>query len=262
MRIVRFADAAGECHHGIIEGEQIRVAIGDLFAGLEPTARYVPLAGARLLAPLEPVNVLAIGRNYKAHAEEWGGGLPGAPVMFMKATSSVIGPEADVVLPRIAPHRVDAEAELAVVIGKAARDVSEARALDHVLGYTCANDVSARDCQRADEQWCRAKSFDTFCPLGPWIETELDPAACTIRGRVGGDTLQDSHTGLLVFSVTYLISYLSSGMTLQPGTVILTGTPGGVGSARTPPRYLKPGELLEVEIGGIGTLRNRVVPTP
>jgi 2-keto-4-pentenoate hydratase/2-oxohepta-3-ene-1,7-dioic acid hydratase in catechol pathway len=258
MKIVRFANAAGQPCHGLVEGETIRVAAGDLFRGLEPTARTVPLAGTRLLAPLAPVNVLAIGRNYKAHAEEWGGGLPRSPIMFMKATSSVIGPEAEVILPRIAPRAVDFEAELAVVIGRSARGVSEARALDCVLGYTCANDVSARDCQRGDEQWCRGKSFDTFCPLGPWIETELDPSGCAIRGRVGGETLQDASTALLVFSVPYLISYLSAGMTLLPGTVILTGTPGGVGSARQPPRFLKPGDTMEVEIGGIGVLRNRV----
>ena len=258
MKIVRFANATGQPCHGLVEGETIRVAAGDLFRGLEPTARTVPLAGTRLLAPLAPVNVLAIGRNYKAHAEEWGGGLPRSPIMFMKATSSVIGPEAEVILPRIAPRAVDFEAELAVVIGRSARGVSEARALDCVLGYTCANDVSARDCQRGDEQWCRGKSFDTFCPLGPWIETELDPSGCAIRGRVGGETLQDASTALLVFSVPYLISYLSAGMTLLPGTVILTGTPGGVGSARQPPRFLKPGDTMEVEIGGIGVLRNRV----
>ena len=258
MKIVRFANAAGQPCHGLVEGETIRVAAGDLFRGLEPTARTVPLAGTRLLAPLAPVNVLAIGRNYKAHAEEWGGGLPRSPIMFMKATSSVIGPEAEVILPRIAPRAVDFEAELAVVIGRSARGVSEARALDCVLGYTCANDVSARDCQRGDEQWCRGKSFDTFCPLGPWIETELDPSGCAIRGRVGGETLQDASTALLVFSVPNLISYLSAGMTLLPGTVILTGTPGGVGSARQPPRFLKPGDTMEVEIGGIGVLRNRV----
>jgi 2-keto-4-pentenoate hydratase/2-oxohepta-3-ene-1,7-dioic acid hydratase in catechol pathway len=262
MKIVRFLDAAGEPCHGFVEGDRIRVAAGDLFDGLAPTARTVPLAGTRLLAPLAPVNVLAIGRNYKAHAEEWGGGVPRAPVMFMKATSSVIGPEADVVLPGIAPRAVDFEAELAVVIGRAARNVGEAQALDYVLGYTCANDVSARDCQRGDEQWCRGKSFDTFCPLGPWIETELDPSGCTIRGRVGGETLQDANTAQLIFNVPYLISYLSAGMTLLPGTVILTGTPGGVGSARQPPRYLKPGEVMEVKIGGIGVLRNRVVAAP
>jgi 2-keto-4-pentenoate hydratase/2-oxohepta-3-ene-1,7-dioic acid hydratase in catechol pathway len=259
MKIVRFIDAERRVYLGIVEGDVIRIATGDLYAGLQATDRSVPLAGTTLLAPLAPVNILAIGRNYKAHAEEWGGGLPKSPILFIKATSSVVGPDAEVVLPGIAPNAVDYEAELAVVIGKTARNVSEADALKHVLGYTCANDVSARDCQRADEQWCRAKSFDTFCPLGPWIETELDPSQCAIRCRVSGEMLQDSNTALLVFNVPFLIRFLSAGMTLLPGTVILTGTPGGVGSARTPPRFLKPGDVTEVEVSGIGILRNRIV---
>ncbi len=258
MKIVRFETGDGCIQHGVIEGDTIRVAEGDLFTGLEPTADCVPLSGTRLLAPLVPVSILAIGRNYKAHAEEWGGGLPKAPIMFMKAVSSVAAPGAAIGLPDVAPEAVDMEAELAVVIGRAARHVSEAKALEYVLGYTCANDVSARDCQRTDEQWCRAKSFDTFCPLGPWIETELDPAHCVIRGRLSGETLQDSNTAMLIYSVPYLIRYLSAGMTLLPGTVILTGTPGGVGSARQPPRFLKPGDTAEVDIEGIGVLRNPV----
>jgi 2-keto-4-pentenoate hydratase/2-oxohepta-3-ene-1,7-dioic acid hydratase in catechol pathway len=259
MRIARFLDAGGTVRVGLVEGDRVRLATGNLFAGLTATAVSLPLAEVRLLAPIDPVNILAIGRNYKAHAEEWGGGLPRAPVMFMKATTSVTGPDAEVVLPAIAPRAVDFEAELAVVIGRTARGVDRAEALDYVLGYTCANDISARDCQRGDEQWCRGKSFDTFCPLGPWIETELDPAACAIRGRVDGEVYQDASTSLLVFDVPYLISYLSAGMTLLPGTVILTGTPGGVGSARQPPRYLKAGAVTEVEIAGIGLLRNRIV---
>ena len=259
MRNARFMDAGEIVRIGLVEGDRVRLATGNLFAGLTATDVSLPLADVRLLAPIEPVNILAIGRNYKAHAEEWGGGLPAAPVMFMKTTTSVTGPGADVVLPAIAPHAVDFEAELAVVIGRTARAVSRAEALDYVLGYTCANDISARDCQRGDEQWCRGKSFDTFCPLGPWIETELDPAGCAIQGRVDGEVFQDASTSLLVFDVPYLISYLSAGMTLLPGTVILTGTPGGVGSARQPPRYLQPGSVTEVEIEGLGILRNRIV---
>lgn len=258
MKIVRFETGDGCIQHGVIEADAIRVAEGDPFAGLTLTPQRVPLAGTCLLAPLAPVSILAIGRNYQAHAEEWGGELPQAPIMFMKAVSSVTAPDAAIVLPDVAPGAVDMEAELAVVIGRTARNVPEAEALEYVLGYTCANDVSARDCQRADEQWCRAKSFDTFCPLGPWIETELDPAHCAIRGRLSGETLQDSNTAMLIFSVPYLIRYLSAGMTLLPGTVILTGTPGGVGSARQPPRFLKPGDATEVEIEGIGVLRNPV----
>ena len=259
MKIVRFYDAKLGVRHGFVENEAICVAEGGLFSGLRPTAERIPLEGVRLLAPLDPVNILAIGRNYKAHAEEWGGSLPKAPILFIKATTALVGPDDDVVLPALAPNAVDFEAELAVVIGRSARHVSEADALDYVLGYTCANDVSARDCQRGDEQWCRGKSFDTFCPLGPWIETEFDPADSPIQGRVNGETLQNANTGLLVFNVPFLIRYLSAGMTLLPGTVILTGTPGGVGSARTPPRFLKAGDVMEVEVSGIGTLRNRAV---
>ena len=154
---------------------------------------------------------------------------------------------------------MDFEAELAVVIGKPARRVSEADALDCVLGYTCANDVSARDCQAGDGQWARSKSFDTFGPLGPWIETELDPANLRIRGRLNGRTMQEANTSQMLFSVRSVISYLSRGMTLLPGTVLLTGTPAGVGFARKPPVWLKPGDSYEVEIEGIGTLRNPVV---
>ncbi len=169
------------------------------------------------------------------------------------------GPGAAIVIPRVAPGEIDYEAELAVVIGKAARTVKAKDALGYVLGYTCANDVSARDCQRDDGQWCRAKSFDTFAPLGPWIETELDARDLAIRCRVNGQTLQDARTSLLVFDVPYLIEYLSAGMTLLPGTVISTGTPAGVGFARTPPIWLHAGDTVEVEIEKIGILKNPVV---
>ena len=258
MRIVRFAHG-GRVRYGIHEGERIVLAEGDPFAGLKPTKTALPAADVRLLAPVVPVNLLAMGRNYREHAAEGGDALPAAPLLFIKATSAVMGPGDPIVLPPVAPDAVDYEAELAVVIGKEARRVSERDALDHVLGYTCANDVSARDCQAADGQWARAKSFDTFAPLGPWIETELDPQACGIRCRVNGQTLQDSHTSLMIFGVAYIISYLSAGMTLLPGTVLLTGTPAGCGFARKPPVWLKAGDTAEVEIDGIGVLRNPVV---
>lgn len=258
MRIVRFA-RDGRIEYGIHEGERIVVAEGDPFAGLRPTKTDLPAAGIRLLAPVSPPNLLAMGRNYREHAEEGGDDLPQAPLLFIKATSAVMGPGDPIVLPPVAPGAVDYEAELAVVIKKETRGVSEREALDCVLGYTCANDVSARDCQAADGQWARAKSFDTFAPLGPWIETELDPQACGIRCRVNGRTLQDSHTSLMVFGVAYIISYLSAGMTLLPGTVLLTGTPAGCGFARKPPVWLEAGDTVEVEIDGIGVLRNPVV---
>jgi 2-keto-4-pentenoate hydratase/2-oxohepta-3-ene-1,7-dioic acid hydratase in catechol pathway len=258
MRIVRFKGKAGEIRYGIHEGDRIAVADGDPFSGLRRTGGSLPVTEVKLLAPVTPPNILAIGRNYKEHAQEDGSDLPKAPLLFMKATSAVIAPGDPIVIPRAAPDEVDYEAELAVVIGKAARNVLEEEALEYVLGYTCANDVSARDCQRNDGQWVRGKSFDTFAPLGPWIETELDPGNLAIRCRLNGKTLQDSSTSLLVFGVPYLIAYFSAGMTLLPGTVISTGTPAGVGFARKPPVWMRAGDVVEVEIDKIGVLRNPV----
>ncbi|MDD3928099.1 MAG: fumarylacetoacetate hydrolase family protein, partial [bacterium] len=165
----------------------------------------------------------------------------------------------DILLPKMAPHEVDYEAELAIVIGRTCRNVPEYEALDYVLGYTCGNDVSARDCQmKQDTQWARAKSFDTFCPLGPWIETELDPDGLDIVSRLNGETMQSSNTSDMLFDCRYLVSYCSRIATLQPGTVIMTGTPSGVGFSRKPPVFLRPGDKIEVEIEGIGTLCNGV----
>jgi 2-keto-4-pentenoate hydratase/2-oxohepta-3-ene-1,7-dioic acid hydratase in catechol pathway len=206
-----------------------------------------------------PPNILCIGRNYADHATELGNDLPKAPLLFMKATTALNDPDVDVVLPAAAPGQVDYESELAVVIGTRARQVGEQDALAHVLGYTCANDVSARDAQTGDGQWARAKSFDTFCPLGPWIETEFDPADALVRGRLNGVVRQEARTSQLIFSVPAIISYLSRSLTLLPGTVILTGTPAGCGFGRKPPLWLQPGDVYEVEIAGIGTLRNRFV---
>ncbi len=258
MRIVRFAHA-GRVAYGIHEGERIVVAKGDPLTGLAPTKVTVSAAETRLLAPIAPPNLLALGRNYREHAQEGGDALPKAPLLFIKATSAVTAPGDPIVVPSVAPSQVDYEAELAVVIKKEARKVSEREALSYVLGYMCANDVSARDCQNSDGQWARGKSFDTFAPLGPWIETELEPQNCGIRCRVNGRTLQNSHTSLMVFGVAYVISYLSAGMTLLPGTVILTGTPAGCGFAQKPPVWLVAGDTVEIEIDGIGVLRNPVV---
>lgn len=263
MKIIRFEDAQGRVSHGKVSGDDLARAerlTGALFSGLEPTGETVEVA--RLLAPLEPPNILCIGLNYRRHADESKMAYPERPILFIKPTTTVIGPEAPIILPEIS-EEVDYECELAVVIGRAARDVSEAEALDYVLGYTGANDVSARDWQlRLDRQWARGKSFDTFCPLGPVLVTsdELpDPGTLRIRTRLSGELVQDSRTSDLIFSVPQLIAYLSRGMTLAPGTVILTGTPEGVGMGRTPPRWLRPGDICEIEIDGIGTLRNPVV---
>ena len=259
MKIARFADASGRVRSGIVREKAIEIVEGDALGPLTKTGESVALPEVRLLAPVVPVNLLCIGRNYKAHAEELGNDLPKAPLLFLKATTALNGPESDVMLPRVAPSQVDFESELAVVIGKSARDVPEENALEYVLGYACANDVSARDAQKGDGQWARGKSFDTFCPLGPWIETELDPADVGIRGRLNGELMQDGRTSQMIFSVPHLVSYLSRSLTLVPGTVILTGTPAGCGSGRKPPRWLKPGDVYEVEIEGVGTLRNRFV---
>lgn len=258
MRLVRFRDQAGQPRQGVVDGDQITVIQGSIFGSWQRMAERTALAGATLLAPVEPVNLLCIGRNYREHAAEGKNEVPSAPLLFIKATSAVIGPGETIRLPRIAPDNVDFEAELAVVIGRPARRVSPEAALDYVLGYTCANDVSARDVQRGDAQWARGKSFDTFAPLGPWIETEFDPRAARVQGRLNGRTMQDGNTAQMMFPVAELISYLSQGMTLLPGTVLLTGTPAGVGFARQPPVWLRPGDRYDVEIDGIGTLSNPV----
>ena len=262
MKIIRFADTNGNIGYGAALDAaltQARRLTDSPLAGGVPAGE--PVAVHRLLAPLEPTNILAIGLNYRRHAEESNMPVPERPILFIKPTSTVIGPEEAIVLP-VDSNEVDYEAELAIVIGRAARDVSEADALDYVLGYTCANDVSARDWQlRLDRQWARGKSFDTFCPLGPAIVTTDEipnPDALAIQMRVSGETLQSSQTSDLIFSVPEIIAYLSRGMTLLPGTIILTGTPEGVGMGRTPQRWLRPGDVCEVEVEGIGILRNLV----
>lgn len=259
MKLLRFDRGQGP-EHGQLQDETITVLAGCPWGGIEPTAETVALAQVRLLAPVDPPNVLALGLNYSPHATESKMALPDRPLLFLKATTSVIGPGEAIVLPAMAPAEVDYEAELCLVIGRPARHVSEAEALDYVLGYTCGNDVSARNCQlREDTQWARGKSFDTFCPLGPWIETELEPDAVRVTSRLNGQVMQDAGTEELIFNCRHLISYLSRAMTLLPGTVIMTGTPEGVGFVRQPPVYLQPGDVIEVEIEGIGTLSNPVV---
>lgn len=259
MRFCRFAQA-GRTEYGAIEGDVVEVLAGSPFGGVRKTGVSLRLADVRLCAPVEPPNVFAIGANYQDHIDETGSTRPERPLIFCKPTTAVIGPEEPIILPAMAPDEVDYEAELAVVVGRIAKRLTPAEALGAVFGFTCANDVSARDCQkRIDRQWTRAKGFDTFCPLGPWIETGLDPTNLRVRLRLNGRTMQEGSTMAMVFSVPYLISYLSQAFTLLPGTVILTGTPAGVGMARKPPVYLRAGDTTEVEIGGIGILRNPVV---
>ncbi len=259
MKIARFVADDGRTLVGQLVAERrARPLAGSLFGEL--TFAEDAIEVQRFLPPVEPPNIFAIGRNYRAHAAETGSRVPEQPLIFIKATTSVIGDGDEIVLPRSAPNEVDFEAELAIVIGRKAKAVSEAAALEHVLGYTCANDVSARDCQRNDKQWARAKGFDTFCPLGPWLVTadEIDPDDRIVRSWVNGELMQDGRTSEMMRSCRALVSYVSHQFTLLPGTLILTGTPAGVGMARTPPVFLKAGDRVAVEVAGIGRLTNVV----
>ncbi len=260
MKIARFLDSTDTERLGVpLPGDRARLLDGDLFAGLEPGTEEVDIS--RLLPPVHPPNIFGIGLNYRQHAAEGGRPVPEKPLIFMKATTSVIAAGQPIVLPASAPQEVDFEAELAVVIGRTARRVSEDDAPEHILGYTCVNDVTARDCQkRLDGQWTRAKGFDTFCPLGPWLVTadSFDPADVPVESLVNGELMQGGSTRDLVFDCPTLVSYLSHQFTLLPGTVICTGTPAGVGFARTPPVFLRPGDLVTVKVGGIGELTNSV----
>ena len=265
MRIARFEDPQGAVHHGIPKSaDRATRLVGhpcEPFIDSGETLRV-----ARWLAPVAPVNCFCIGLNYRAHAEETGAAIPEHPVVFMKPTTAVSPPGAPIPLPRACEHgpEVDYEAELAVVIGRAARDVPVERALEHVWGYTCANDVSARRWQKhaGGGQWVRGKSFDGFCPLGPVLVTadEIpDPQRLAITCDLNGERVQTGHTGDMIFGVAELIAFLSRDTTLLPGTLILTGTPPGVGFARTPPRFLADGDRVRVEIEGIGVLESPVV---
>ena len=258
MRIVRF-EAEGRVAFGVLEGDTVKALAGAPWERIRTSGKKYAFASVKLLAPVAPPDVIAIGLNYRRHADESGFKYPPAPVIFLKLAGSVTGPETDILLPAMAPTEVDYECELALVIGRTCRSVSEADALKYVLGCTCGNDVSARDCQtRLDSQWARGKSFETFCPLGPWIETDLDPDNQEIALVLNGTTMQASSTSDMIFSCRKLVSYCSRVCTLRPGTVIMSGTPAGVGFARKPQVFLKPGDTVEVRISGIGVLRNGV----
>ncbi|WP_336633191.1 MULTISPECIES: fumarylacetoacetate hydrolase family protein [unclassified Microbacterium] len=250
MRIVRFAHADA-IRFGIVDDTELVVLAGDpLFAGFETTGERVPLGEVALLAPVIPRSkIVCVGKNYRDHAAEMGGEAPAAPLLFLKPNTAVIGPGDAIVRPPQS-ERTDVEGELAVVIGRVAKNVTAEDALGHVFGYTIANDVTARDLQYADGQWARAKGFDTFCPLGPAIETDFDlEGPARIVTRVDGAVLQDGPISDMVHSVPEIIAYASAAFTLLPGDVILTGTPAGVGP-------FEAGQTVEVEITGLGTLRN------
>lgn len=250
MRIARVSYQGGIAF-GVIEDDWVAELGGPPIGEISFTGNRVPLADCRLLAPVLPSKIVAVGRNYAAHAAELGNEVPKEPLLFLKPSTAVIGPDEAIRKPAIV-QRLDHEAELAVVVQGLVRNADIETAERAILGYTCANDVSARDLQASDGQWTRAKGFDTFCPLGPWIDTAIDPEALAVRARVNGDTRQDGNTDDMVFAPAFLVSYISKIMTLLPGDVILTGTPEGVGP-------MEPGDVVEVEVEGIGILRNPIV---
>jgi 2-keto-4-pentenoate hydratase/2-oxohepta-3-ene-1,7-dioic acid hydratase in catechol pathway len=264
MRIIRYADPAGQIRYASEQPDCSAWEIdGDLFGQFSVTDRRATVA--RLLAPVQPTAILCIGLNYRRHAEEGRSPIPQWPVLFMKSPGAVQNPGEPIVLPRrLASTQVDYECELAVVIGKRCKNAAKENALDFVLGYTCGNDVSARDWQKdfGGSQWCRGKTFDTFAPLGPRLVTKdeiSNPNALKIKTVLNGQAMQDWTTEDMIFDVRTLIAFLSGSTTLLPGTVIMTGTPHGVGAARKPPVFLKAGDTITIEIEKIGQLTNPVV---
>ena len=268
MKLIRFLDSSGRARYGSEQTDGSALAIeGDIFGDYRVTTERV--AVTKLLAPIVPSQILCIGLNYRQHAAETGAKPPERPVLFVKGINTLQHPGEPILLPQhLRSDEVDYECELAVVIGKPCKNVSRERALDYVLGYTCANDVSARyhQIKLGGGQWCRGKFFDTFAPLGPRLVTTDEipnPNALRISTVLNGERVQDSNTSDMIFDVPAIISYLSGSTTLVPGTVILTGTPQGVGMAAKPePRWLRPGDRVSIEIEKIGTLTNPVALEP
>jgi 2-keto-4-pentenoate hydratase/2-oxohepta-3-ene-1,7-dioic acid hydratase in catechol pathway len=250
MRYARLRDPEGGASFAELEGEVAHVLDSAPWLGGRRSGRSTAWTEGDLLCPVTPSKIVCIGRNYAAHARELGHEIPPEPLLFLKAPSALAGPGDAIVLPPES-QRVEHEAELAVVIGSRTKGVSRDSALRHVLGVTCACDVTARDLQKKDVQFTRSKSFDTFCPIGPWIETDVDVTTTPVRCRVNGAIRQDGNTANMLFDVATLVTFVSRMMTLEPGDTILTGTPEGVGP-------LAPGDALEVEVGGVGTLRMRI----
>lgn len=255
MKICRFVHPETQApRYGIIEGDSIYPLAGDLNSGnlsLEDKDAALPLADARLLPAVKPSKVVCVGRNYREHAAELGNPMPTEPLLFLKVPSAIIGDGDTIELPTVS-ERVEHEGELAAVIGRSARNLSEsADPFAYILGYTCLNDVTARDLQRRDVQFTRAKSFDTFCPVGPYVVTGLDPLDLKVETRVNGQVRQSGRTSAMAFPVPFLLRYISRVMTLEPGDLIATGTPAGVGP-------LGDGDVVEVEVEGVGILRNGV----
>ncbi len=261
MKYIKFIDKENTIRIGVLDRDgTIKLVDGPILDDHYVTGESLKHDDIQhYLPPVVPPNIIAIGRNYSEHAKELNSEVPERPLIFIKATTSILAHGQTIRLPKPAPNEVDYEAELVVVIGKQAKCITPEQASEYIFGYTCGNDVCARDCQkRIDKQWARSKSFDTFAPVGPIVETELDPSHLRVRSILNGDTMQDDTTDKMIFPVFELISYLSQNFTLLPGTLIFTGTPSGVGAGRTPPVFLKPGDTIKIEIEGIGSLENTV----
>ena len=254
MRIIRYQYKNEAARYGWVLENKVGPIEGDIYGEFRRLEALTPLTDIKLLAPAQPSKILCIGRNYAEHAKENGSEVPKEPLLFLKAPSAVIGPDEPIVLTPLS-NQVEHESELVLVIGKQAKNVPEDKAWEYILGVTCGNDVTARDLQRSDGQWARAKSFDTFCPLGPWIVTHLRPQDICDSGvtcRVNGEMRQMASTREMMFGPARLVAHITAAMTLWPGDIIMTGTPAGVGP-------LKAGDVVEVEVEGIGALRNPVV---
>ncbi|KJS50407.1 MAG: hypothetical protein VR66_02820 [Peptococcaceae bacterium BRH_c23] len=252
VKYVRFTNPEKEIGYGFVEGEKVHLINGSfLDPQSQPIDAWLPLDQVSLLAPVEPSKVVCVGLNYALHANELNHSLPEDPVIFIKPPTSVIGPDAEIIYPKIS-QRVDYEAELAVIIGAIIKNATEDEASKAILGYTCANDVTARDLQMKDGQWTRGKSFDTFCPIGPWVVTDIDPSKLDIQLFLNSEVKQSSNTQHFINSIPKLVSFISQVMTLYPGDVVLTGTPEGVGP-------MQPGDEVIVRIQSIGELRNTIV---
>ena len=250
MKFVRFKKDNKICY-GSVEGDSVKELSGYIFTDYTILDKSFPLSSVEILAPCTPSKIIAVGLNYRSHAAEVKMGIPEEPILFMKPATAVIGHEQKIIYPLMS-RRLDYEGELGVVIGRNCRSVSVAQAPLYILGYTCVNDVTARDLQKKDTQWTRAKGFDTFAPMGPFIQTELDPSDVLVETFLNGEKKQSASTRDLIFPVYFLVSFISQVMTLLPGDIIATGTPEGIGPMRV-------GDVVEVKIEGIGTLRNVVV---
>ena len=249
MKILRYTKD-GITSYGVLKDDAVYPITGDMYGKFAVAEKGIPFSNVKVEVPCEPTKIVAVGLNYSEHAKEFGGDQLADPILFLKPTTSLLADGGTIIRPKNS-ERVDYEAELCVVIGKTAKDVTKEEANDYILGYTCANDVTARDLQKKDGQWTRGKGFDTFCPVGPWIETDICPDSLDISLKLNEEIKQDGNTNMMMFNAAELVSYISGIMTLLPGDIIITGTPAGIGP-------MAEGDRVSVTINGIGTLTNYV----